>query len=48
MKQLSKNERSFFAQFSENKLDPKKMNYLKGGDGEGGGDQDPPPTPWYP
>lgn len=39
MKQLSLIKKSVFSVFKEDGIEPKKLNYLKGGDGDGDGDQ---------
>jgi hypothetical protein len=47
MKQLPKNQ-DWNEMFQNEKLEKKQMNYLRGGDGVIGGDQntdDPPPIP---
>lgn len=47
MKQLPFKQCNFFTQFDADKLQENKLNFLRGGDGDGGG-QDPPPPPWNP
>jgi len=46
MKQLSEFTEELVQHFAGDELTMEQMGYLKGGDGDNGGSEDPPPDPW--